>query len=162
MSDPRPPRDGTSARSPGRNPTRSEARNGPVPLARDPPRDDATTTEARLSDLAGGLALVVRSDSGSVAQTLHESRVFTLGRGVECDVVIHDHSVSRRHARVSFDAGWRVEDLGSRNGTVVDGRKLAPGERVPVRVGSVVSLGSATAVLQAGESSRFVPPPRSV
>jgi two-component system response regulator AtoC len=143
MSDPRPPRDGTSARSPGRG----------------PPRDDATTTEARLGDLAEGIALVVRCDGGSVARMLDESRALTIGREGACEVVIHDNSVSRRHARLSFDGGWRVEDLGSRNGTVVDGRKLARGERVSIRVGSVVSLGSATAALQAAESSRFAPRP---
>ncbi|HEY2512258.1 MAG TPA: sigma 54-interacting transcriptional regulator [Polyangiaceae bacterium] len=104
-----------------------------------------------MGDLAGGIALVVRCEGGSVAQMLHESRALTLGRGAECDVVVHDHSVSRRHARLSFDAGWRIEDLGSRNGTVVDGRRVGSGERVPLNLGSVASLGSATAVLQAAE-----------
>jgi two-component system response regulator AtoC len=143
MSDSLPPRGAAPARSPGRG----------------APQCDATTAEASLGDLGGGVALVVRCEGGSVAQMLHESRVFTLGRGAECEVVIYDHSVSRRHAKLSFDAGWRLEDLGSRNGTIVDGRRVGRGERVPLNLGSVASLGSATAVLQTAESSRSLPRP---
>jgi two-component system response regulator AtoC len=141
MSDSRPPRGAATAR---------------LPVRGAPPRD-ATTAEASLGDLAGGVALVVRCEGGSVAQLLHEGQAFTIGRGAECEVVIIDQSVSRRHARLSFAGGWRLEDLGSRNGTIVDGRRLGRGEQVALNLGSVASLGSATAVLLAAESSRFVP-----
>jgi Protein of unknown function (DUF3662)/FHA domain len=66
-----------------------------------------------------------------------------LGRGSECDVVVDDPGVSRRHAEV-VRAGERasVRDLGSTNGTVVDGVRL-DGSGVPVALhdGSTLLLG---------------------
>jgi pSer/pThr/pTyr-binding forkhead associated (FHA) protein len=44
-----------------------------------------------------------------------------VGRATECDVQLAENSVSRRHARVYRQPdGWRVVDLGSRNGTRVN------------------------------------------
>lgn len=46
-----------------------------------------------------------------------------VGRGEGCELALDDARVSRRHARLApFDGGWRVEDLGSKNGTLVDGQ----------------------------------------
>ncbi len=42
-----------------------------------------------------------------------------LGRAPECDIVLEDPSVSRRHARLSLDHEVLLEDLGSANGTFV-------------------------------------------
>ncbi|MCB1608157.1 MAG: FHA domain-containing protein [Xanthomonadales bacterium] len=49
-----------------------------------------------------------------------------LGREPRCDVVIAHHSVSRRHLRLSqlAERRWQIEDLGSKNGTRVDGKAL--------------------------------------
>ena len=50
-----------------------------------------------------------------------------VGRGDDCDVVLDDGSVSRRHAQLARDARglYRLEDLGSANGTFVDGARVA-------------------------------------
>ena len=59
-----------------------------------------------------------------------------VGRAPDCDVVVPSPRVSRYHAELSVDAqGARVRDLGSTNGTAVDGRpvreaELRPGDRV--------------------------------
>jgi pSer/pThr/pTyr-binding forkhead associated (FHA) protein len=55
--------------------------------------------------------------------------LLTIGRGSECDVVIADGSISRRHAQILWqETGWYVQDLGSRNGTAINGQRLtAPG-----------------------------------
>jgi len=52
----------------------------------------------------------------------------TIGRGPECDIVIPDRQVSRVHARVRRrESGFEVEDLGSKNGTHLNGTPvLAP------------------------------------
>ena len=62
-----------------------------------------------------------------------------VGRSRECDVVLADSNVSRRHARIAFaQGGWTVEDLGSTNGVHVNGRRvtgaepLAPGDRLDI------------------------------
>ena len=67
--------------------------------------------------------------------------VVVLGREAACDVVIDDDSVSARHARLEYDGGWRITDLGSVNGTAVDGAKVAPDAPAPVAYGATLRLG---------------------
>jgi pSer/pThr/pTyr-binding forkhead associated (FHA) protein len=62
-----------------------------------------------------------------------------VGRGRSCDVMFGGPAVSRRHARFSRLRGvWRITDLGSTNGTFVDGVQV---EQAPVRPGTRVRLG---------------------
>jgi pSer/pThr/pTyr-binding forkhead associated (FHA) protein len=50
---------------------------------------------------------------------------FLIGRGPECDIVVPDRQISRQHARLSRTAdGIQVEDLGSKNGTHVNGARI--------------------------------------
>ncbi|HYV46438.1 MAG TPA: FHA domain-containing protein, partial [Myxococcaceae bacterium] len=62
-----------------------------------------------------------------------------LGRSPSCEIPLDDVKVSRRHARIALADGKAViSDLGSRNGTTVNGEKisaeitLAPGDQVQV------------------------------
>src|SRR5262245_31399190 len=71
----------------------------------------------------------------------------TVGSSRESDLVIADASVSRVHALFEWLGGaWFVEDLGSRNGTFLNGQRL--GGRRQVRPGSEVRLGLARLVLR--------------
>lgn len=65
---------------------------------------------------------------------------YVLGRNADCDLVLNDHSVSRKHCRILFrrDEPW-VADLGSSNGTWVNGIKVDD-ERV-LRHGDILKLG---------------------
>jgi diguanylate cyclase (GGDEF)-like protein len=69
---------------------------------------------------------------------LDKRRAIEVGRDAGCALQLSDASVSRRHARLGFvDGELRVEDLGSRNGTRVNGKKvkqarLHPGDRLEV------------------------------
>jgi len=66
----------------------------------------------------------------------------TLGREASNDITLSDHSVSRRHARiVSDDQGVVVEDLGSSNGTFLNGNKVASSV---VADGDLLRLGNCT------------------
>lgn len=57
-------------------------------------------------------------------------------------VVLSDSSVSRMHARFEVaEEGICVQDLNSRNGTLVNGRKLAPNESVPLAPGDLIQFG---------------------
>ena len=61
-----------------------------------------------------------------IGQTHDLTGPCSLGRGKEADVVIGGKSVSRLHARLEQDAGgrWVLSDLGSSNGTLVEGQRL--------------------------------------
>jgi hypothetical protein len=62
-----------------------------------------------------------------------------VGRDPSCDLVLTLPSVSRRHARLAFrDGSWVIQDLDSRNGTVVNG--VAVG-RCELRPGDDIVLG---------------------
>lgn len=70
-----------------------------------------------------------------------ESARTTLGRRSDNDLAVDDAAVSRYHAEVVWDGGrfWAV-DLGSRNGVLVDGARVA--ERAPLEAGSQIRLGN--------------------
>ncbi|MEP0765821.1 MAG: FHA domain-containing protein [Fimbriimonadia bacterium] len=58
------------------------------------------------------------------------------------DVLLSDTRVSRRHATLILsEQGAEIEDVGSTNGTKLDGQTLEPGVRVPVRHGSKLFFG---------------------
>lgn len=63
-----------------------------------------------------------------------------LGRSSECGVLLDSETVSRKHARVSVREGSVfIEDLGSRNGTFVNGKQVV--EKVQIKSGDAVQFG---------------------
>lgn len=91
----------------------------------------------------GALASLAIAGGPRAGEELTVQRpVVTLGRAAGCDLVIDDDSVSARHARLEWEAGaWRIVDLGSVNGTAVEGVTLAPNAAAPLPYGSTVRLG---------------------
>jgi pSer/pThr/pTyr-binding forkhead associated (FHA) protein len=66
-----------------------------------------------------------------------------LGRHATCDIWLEDARISGEHASLHWRVGgWELRDLGSRNGTFLDGRRLLRGERVPVAQGQSILLAS--------------------
>jgi hypothetical protein len=62
-----------------------------------------------------------------------------VGRHLSCDVVLSDPTVSRQHARLVFRAGcWVVQDLESKNGTLLNGSRIG---RAELRPGDRLVLG---------------------
>ncbi|NOH00998.1 MAG: FHA domain-containing protein [Chloroflexi bacterium] len=69
-----------------------------------------------------------------------EGEQLTIGRDSSNGVAINDAEVSRKHARLMFQGGkYVLEDLGSTNGTFVNGQRLAG--PVVLKPGDVISLG---------------------
>jgi hypothetical protein len=112
--------------------------------------------------VAGPILAVLRASDGSTAEV---DRPVLIGRAPSPDrsssrsprlmtVPSANHDISRTHLEVA-PAGWQivVTDLNSTNGTVlvrhgaVDRQQLAPGEPVPVQLGSVIELGDGVSVL---------------
>ncbi|HVQ88556.1 MAG TPA: DUF3662 and FHA domain-containing protein [Actinomycetes bacterium] len=75
------------------------------------------------------------------------SDVTVVGRGSEADLQIDDPGVSRRHAILKLLPTPIITDLGSTNGTVVDGAKITEAE---LHDGSVLTFGSTRAVFRYG------------
>lgn len=81
-----------------------------------------------------------------------------IGRSQECNLKIASSQVSRRHSRITVsDTEVRVSDLGSANGTFLNGRALPPETEVVVAPGNALTIGPLRFVFQ------FTPPvPRKV
>lgn len=72
----------------------------------------------------------------------HPIRPGTVSVGREGDLLLSDGRASRRHAQlINTDGVVAIEDLGSTNGTKVNGQKLIPGERRNLNAGDKVSFG---------------------
>jgi hypothetical protein len=72
----------------------------------------------------------------------------TIGRSRDCDVVVDDANVSRKHAEIRPGPhGWTIADLGSTNGTRVNGRAVKGGAH-PLAPGDHVDLGTASATFE--------------
>jgi hypothetical protein len=87
---------------------------------------------------AGHRSELLVHEGGSVRAVAVDKEVLTIGRLAECDVVVDDKGVSRRHAQIrTKDGSSTVTDLGSTNGTKLNGkpvgsRALNDGDRITV------------------------------
>ena len=96
--------------------------------------------EARQHGLAREIVEIVLEDG---THPLEGAGPWTVGRSQENDITVNDPNVSRRHARISrADDGFVVEDLGSTNGTLLDG---APIDRERIDGGDELTFGQTTA-----------------
>lgn len=93
------------------------------------PQDDTVFRVALLKHLSSGV--------GHVLAAHH-----VVGRGAACQLRLAQPQVSGLHAELTWDGDrWMVQDLGSRNGTFVDGTRLAAGERKAIGRGSLLAFG---------------------
>ena len=77
-----------------------------------------------------------------------DQAVTVMGRSPDVDITLDDPGVSRRHAEVHFvDGRARVVDLGSTNGTFVDGERVHAGS---LSDGSTITVGRSRIVYRAG------------
>ena len=68
----------------------------------------------------------------------------------QCDVVLLNTSVSRLHARLSMSLNntLQIEDVGSTNGTAINGTPIAPGLSCSLEPGSTLRLGDIELVVR--------------
>src|SRR5262245_35149764 len=116
----------------------------PIPLAIGPERPQRPKKHgygaaveagrsARLIPAVGGRPIEIPLE--------HVPDSVVIGRERDCDVLLDDPSVSRRHCRLDFEVTGeiRVHDLGSGNGTRINGRQLSKGT---VRAGDRIGVGA--------------------
>jgi len=79
--------------------------------------------------------------------SLKRGLTYVVGRGLDCDLVVEDAACSRRHAQVTLDGdaqGAAIEDLGSRNGTFLNGEQVRgcrlAGEGGRIQIGASIFL----------------------
>ena len=78
-----------------------------------------------------------------------------LGRSEDAEICLDDNRCSRKHAQAILVSGsWHIEDLGSSNGTQLNGEKV---DRSPLRDQSTVQIGNTLLVFEETEN---LPPPR--
>jgi TM2 domain-containing membrane protein YozV len=66
----------------------------------------------------------------------------SIGRADHCDMILDDPTVSREHALVQYDGGFfSLRDLGSSNGTFLNGKRLVVGASSKIRSGDRLKIG---------------------
>jgi hypothetical protein len=76
-----------------------------------------------------------------------------VGRAPSNGLHLDDHRVSGQHASLVWTGTtWELRDLGSRNGTFMDGKRLAPGEPVELIAGATLAFGVAEATWELVEA----------
>jgi type III secretion system YscD/HrpQ family protein len=86
---------------------------------------------------------------------MHKGKTYVLGKDPElCDIIFQDLSVSRQHARITIDENDMVfiEDLGSRNGTLVGGKVIT--DKQPLASQDQVTLGTTSFLIIDREQTR--------
>jgi hypothetical protein len=90
-----------------------------------------------------GMTHMLIVDGPGTRHTLSTGRN-VIGRGTEADIRLPDTGVSRKHVDIVLDQGTAIaEDLGSTNGTLVNGRRIS---RQPLSDGDVIRIGHSVLV----------------
>jgi hypothetical protein len=102
--------------------------------------------------MAANFQLVMRSGPTPGATFGLEGDQLVIGRDVTSNIAIADAEVSRKHARLTFQGGkYVIEDLGSTNGTFVNGQRLSG--PVVLKAGDLVALGEQIVLIYEGLAS---------
>ena len=130
-------------------PAAQPAQPPPVPAQPVEPESGRTMVQSAAGRIAEPLEEQARVRQATALLILGGKRIIvgsggaTLGRSRQCDVVVDDPNVSRTHAELRPRGGsWVLTDLGSTNGSSVNGRRIdAP---TVVKPGDEIELGTAT------------------
>jgi len=101
----------------------------------------ASSAEARGAGIAvpRGGSVLIRSGFYEGFEMPLDRDWFVIGRGRTADMVVAEATISRAHAAIGFDdTGFYVEDLGSTNGTLVNGARIA---REALKGGDQIQIG---------------------
>ncbi|WP_166968648.1 FHA domain-containing protein FhaB/FipA [Brevibacterium atlanticum] len=122
-----------------------KSRRGGSTSAPTPPPTPAPASRRAAAPAAHAHPGTIRVTDGPLAgQSLMLSGApVTFGRAPDNTIVINDDFASSHHARISAKNGaWMLEDLGSTNGTIVDGSRMTG--PIQLRIGTRITIGHTT------------------
>lgn len=123
--------------------TREAASATAAPSAADAPTTATPRAAPAAAPDAGASRIVITSGPRTGLELELPETGLTIGRSSGSGLQIKDDYTSSAHAKiVRWRDQWMVQDLGSTNGTYVDGKRIS--ESTPVRVGSSVRIGTTT------------------
>lgn len=102
----------------------------------------ATGASGQADAVAGQPRLVVQGNAYPLVRA-----VTRIGRGTDCDIRIDDPGASRRHCEIVVGSPVIVRDLGSTNGTMLNGQKV---NEAPMDDGATITIGSTTLQFRSG------------
>ncbi|WP_093522326.1 FHA domain-containing protein [Stigmatella erecta] len=129
---------------PRRRPSASGSSSGGAPggtgTQRPARRTGASTPSRAPSPSSGAAKLMVSAGPMEGEEFVLLEEEYVVGRSKDAAICIQDSSVSRNHILLRRDdSGWRVSDLGSGNGTLVNGEQIT--DEVPLGNGDIITLG---------------------
>lgn len=153
---PAPEPQAPAAAAPGEAPTGAQQRLfntmfgvGGVPEAGTPPSGPVTPISVVDAPIA---SLLVRSGSLKGKRLTVRTPVVNIGRADYNDLVIPEPSVSASHAKLQRREGiWVLSDLGSTNGTFVDGERVT--EETPLGPGAAIRFGEVTTLFESTDDT---------
>jgi type III secretion system YscD/HrpQ family protein len=116
---------------------------------------DLTSLSVSSSPEVRWMIKVITGPNSGAEFYMHKGKAYVIGKDPElCDIIFQDLSVSRQHARITVDENDMVyiEDLGSRNGTLVGGKMIT--DRHLLNSQDQVSLGTTSFLVIDREQSR--------
>jgi pSer/pThr/pTyr-binding forkhead associated (FHA) protein len=123
------------------------------------PGDEGILVGGASFESPSGRTLVVSAGSDAPrAFELAERRRTVIGRELGCELVLEDQRVSRRHAFIELVNGQHLlRDLGSSNGTFLNGLRVNAGHAFALREGDIVEIGNARIVFAATVEAALCP-----
>ena len=92
------------------------------------------------SEMPSALKVSAGPEFKLIETSLQKRDSVVIGRAPDCDVVIQDLKASRRHCQLTRKTeGFLLEDLGSRNGTLVNGAKIT--QPILLKANQTVQIG---------------------
>lgn len=134
----------------------------PAEGSMDPERDKANPGLAAVDGSATLEINPAAAKKKEYSPSLDTSRVvhfgdvtkFEAGRIADAELTVHHRTVSKSHARFeAFGTIWSIADLGSTNGTFINGRQLKANQQSPLKFGTKLVLGEAQFLFLSSEGA---------
>ena len=100
--------------------------------------------------MSGNPVLIAREGQLTGQRWIIENDEFLIGRGGECDIVLPERQVSRHHVRITPGEknGYVLHDLGSKNGTHINGKRITGS--VPLSDGDTIQVALSVTLMFVG------------